>query len=147
MMIFPREMMIQDRLGAHLRTQYTIRPWKRSITVSRLMKMAIVSGTTLVTTIAALSGSAGAQADSASIRAGRQLADTQCAQCHGVDRKAQSTNPAAPAFEDVANVPGMTATALMVALRTSHQSMPNIIVHGRDAENIIAYILSLKRTP
>jgi cytochrome c len=102
--------MIQDRLGAHLRTQYTIRPWKRSITVSRLMKMAIVSGTTLVTTIAALSGSAGAQADSASIRAGRQLADTQCAQCHGVDRKAQSTNPAAPAFEDVANVPGMTAT-------------------------------------
>jgi hypothetical protein len=41
----------------------------------------------------------------------------------------------------------MTATALMVALRTSHQSMPNIIVHGRDAENIIAYILSLKRTP
>ena len=41
------------------------------------MKMAIVSGTTLVTTIAALSGSAGAQTDSASIQAGRQLADTQ----------------------------------------------------------------------
>ena len=115
--------------------------------MSRLMKMAIVSGTTLVTTIAALSGSAGAQTDSASIQAGRQLADTQCAQCHGVDRKAQSTNPSAPAFEDIANVPGMTATALTVALRTSHQSMPNIIVQGRDAENIIAYILSLKRTP
>ena len=115
--------------------------------MSRLMKMAIVSGTTLVTTIAALSGSAGAQTDSASIQAGRQLADTQCAQCHGVDRKAQSTNPSAPAFEDIANVPGMTATALTVALRTSHQLMPNIIVQGRDAENIIAYILSLKRTP
>ena len=122
--------------------------------MSRLMKMAIVSGTTLVTTIAALSGSAGAQTDSASIQAGLQIAQGghipmrwQCAQCHGVDRKAQSTNPAAPAFEDVANVPGMTATALMVALRTSHQSMPNIIVQGRDAENIIAYILSLKRTP
>jgi hypothetical protein len=41
----------------------------------------------------------------------------------------------------------MTATALTVALRTSHQSMPNIIVQGRDPENIIAYILSLKRTP
>ena len=57
--------------------------------MSRLMKMAIVSGTTLVTTIAALSGSAGAQTNSASIQAGRQLADTQCAQCHGVDIKAQ----------------------------------------------------------
>ena len=115
--------------------------------MSRLMRMAIVSGTTLVTTMATLTGSAGAQADSAGIRAGRQFADTQCAQCHGVDRKAQSTNPAAPAFEDIANLPGMTATALTVALRTSHQSKPNIIVQGRDAENIIAYILSLKRTP
>jgi len=97
--------------------------------------------------MATLTGSAGAQTDPAGIRAGRQLADTQCAQCHGVDRKAQSTNPAAPAFEDIANVPGMTATALTVVLRTSHQSMPNIIVQGRDPENIIAYILSLKRTP
>jgi cytochrome c len=147
MMIFPREMMIQDRLGAYLRTQYTICPWKRSITVSRLMRMAIVSSTSLVTTMATLTGSAGAQTDPAGIRAGRQLADTQCAQCHGVDRKAQSTNPAAPAFEDIANVPGMTATALTVALRTSHQSMPNLIIQGRDAENIVAYILSLKRTP
>ena len=115
--------------------------------MSRLMRMAIVSSTSLVTTMATLTGSAGAQTDPAGIRAGRQLADTQCAQCHGVDRKAQSTNPVAPAFEDIANVPGMTATALTVALRTSHQSMPNIIVQGRDAENIIAYILSLKRTP
>jgi len=106
--------------------------------VSRLMKMAIVSGTTLVTTIAALSGSAGAQTDSASIQAGRQLADTQCAQCHGVDRKAQSTNPSAPAFEDIANVPGMTATALTVALRTSHQLMPNIIYLSLENEEFLA---------
>ena len=39
----------------------SIRPWKRSITVSRLMRMAIVSGTSLVTTMATLTGSAGAQ--------------------------------------------------------------------------------------
>ena len=53
--------------------------------MSRLMRMAIVSGTSLATTMATLSGSAGAQADSAGIRAGREFADTQCAQCHGVD--------------------------------------------------------------
>jgi mono/diheme cytochrome c family protein len=113
--------------------------------VSRLMKMAIVSGVTLVSTIAALTGSADAQADSDGIRAGRRLAQTQCAQCHGVDSKEHSANPAAPAFEDIANVSGMTATALTVALRTSHQSMPNLIVQDRDARDIIAYILSLKR--
>ena len=35
--------------------------------------------------------------------------------------------------------------ALTVALRTSHRSMPNLIIKGRNAQNIIAYILSLKR--
>ena len=65
----------------------------------------------------------------------------QCAQCYGVDK---SANPAAPAFEGIAIVPGLTATVLTVALQTFHQSMPN--VQARDAENVIAYILSLKRT-
>jgi mono/diheme cytochrome c family protein len=115
--------------------------------VSRVVKMTIVSSMTLVSTMAVLNGSAEAQADSDSVRAGRQLAQTQCAQCHGVDRGGHSANPAAPVFEDIANVPGMTATALTVALRTSHQSMPNLIIQGRDAENIVAYVLSLKRTP
>ena len=79
------------------------------------------------------------------VRDGRRLAHAECAQCHGVDRKGYSTNPAAPAFDDIANVPGMTSMALMVALRTSHRSMPNLIIKGRNAQNIIAYILSLKR--
>jgi hypothetical protein len=39
----------------------------------------------------------------------------------------------------------MTGAALTVALQTSHRSMPNVIIKGRDAQNIIAYILSLKR--
>jgi mono/diheme cytochrome c family protein len=122
-------------------------PGERSIIVNRLMKVAIVCGMTLVTVGAALTGGACAQADSADVGTGRKLAKTQCAQCHGVDKNAHSANPAAPAFEDIASVPGMTATALTVALRTSHQSMPNLIVSGRDADNIIAYIMSLKRTP
>ena len=80
-----------------------------------------------------------------SVREGRRLAHTECAQCHGVDRKGYSTNPAAPAFDDIANVPGMTSMALTVALQTSHRSMPNLIIKGRNAQNIIAYILSLMR--
>lgn len=63
---------------------------------------------------------------------GRRLAHAECAQCHGVDRKGNSTNPAAPAFDDVANVPGMTSTALMVALRTPHRSMPNFVIKGHE---------------
>jgi len=29
-------------------------------------------------------------------------------------------------------------------LRTSHRSMPNVVVKDRDADNLVAYILSLK---
>jgi hypothetical protein len=38
----------------------------------------------------------------------------------------------------------MTSAALTVALQTSHRSMPNFVIKGHDAQNIIAYILSLK---
>jgi mono/diheme cytochrome c family protein len=79
-----------------------------------------------------------------SVEAGHRLAKESCAQCHGVDKKGYSANPSAPAFEDIANVPGMTRTALTVAMRTSHRSMPNLVIEGRDAADIITYILSLK---
>jgi cytochrome c len=88
-------------------------------------------------------GSANAQPNG-SVREGRRLAHAECAQCHGVGKKGFSTNPKAPAFEDIANIPGMTSAALTVALQTSHRSMPNFVIKGHDAQNIIAYILSLK---
>jgi len=75
---------------------------------------------------------------------GRRLAQADCAQCHGVERNSRSGNPAAPTFDDIANTPGMTGRALIVALRTSHRSMPNLVVKDRDAENLVAYILSLR---
>jgi mono/diheme cytochrome c family protein len=78
-------------------------------------------------------------------REGRRLAHAECAQCHGVDKAAISRNLAAPTFEDVANTPGMTSIALTVALRTWHPSMPNFVIKGADAQNIITYIMSLKK--
>ena len=62
-----------------------------------------------------------------------------------VDRNSYSSNLAAPTFDDIANVPGMTSRALIVALRTPHRSTPNLVIEGRDAEDLVAYILSLKR--
>ncbi len=113
--------------------------------MNRLTKIVIiVCGMTLLTAMARFPD---ARADSGDVGAGRKLAKTQCAQCHGLDDDLHSANPAAPAFAEVANVPGMTATALTVALRTSHRSMPNLIIQPAEADNLIAYILSLKRNP
>jgi len=76
---------------------------------------------------------------------GRRLAHTLCGECHLVDKVPgeQSPNLIAPTFEHIANIPGMNSAALTAALRTSHESMPNIIIKGNDLSDVIAYILSL----
>ena len=42
---------------------------------------------------------------------GRRVAHADCAECHGV-RNSCFSNLAAPAFDDIANIPGMTSRAL-----------------------------------
>ena len=78
---------------------------------------------------------------------GLRLARAQCAECHLVDKVAgRSRHAAAPAFEQIANVTGMTSAALTAALRTSHKTMPNVIIKGSDIGDLVAYILSLKES-
>jgi mono/diheme cytochrome c family protein len=75
---------------------------------------------------------------------GLRIARAICAECHLVDQvPGQSPNLAAPTFEHIANVPGMGSAALAAALRTSHETMPNVIIKGSDLSDVIAYILSL----
>ena len=76
---------------------------------------------------------------------GLAFAQQVCVECHAIDKwQLRSPNPAAPRFEAIANVPGMTSIALTVALQTSHRSMPNLILDTNELRNIVAYILSLK---
>ena len=78
--------------------------------------------------------------------AGLALARQICSECHAVERKlAPSPNSAAPRFVTIANVPGMTAIALSVALQRSHPTMPNINLNASELRDINAYILSLQR--
>jgi len=80
-----------------------------------------------------------------SVQQGLRLARETCAQCHLVDKvMGRSTNDDAPTFKAIANTPGQTSAALAAALQTSHRTMPNVVIKGDDADNVIAYILSLK---
>ena len=76
---------------------------------------------------------------------GLRLAHTLCAECHLVDKAAGQSHRIrdAPTFEHIANIPGMSSIALAAALRTSHETMPNVIIKGSDLSDVIAYILSL----
>ncbi len=78
-------------------------------------------------------------------RHGLSLARQMCSECHLVDNAAgRSANPHAPTFKTIAETPGLTSAALNSALQTSHRTMPNIVIEGADAKDIVAYILSLK---
>jgi len=77
---------------------------------------------------------------------GLALARRSCSECHNVEKtQVPSPNSAAPRFEVIANVPGMTAIALSVALQRSHRTMPNINLNADELRGIVAYILSLQR--
>jgi cytochrome c len=68
-----------------------------------------------------------------------------CAACHAVETgQTSSPNPDAPPFEVIANLPGMTPTALNAWLHSPHPSMPNMIVAPDDRGDVAAYLNSLK---
>ncbi len=76
---------------------------------------------------------------------GLAVAQRLCAECHAILKdQVRSPHPDAPRFEDIAAVPGMTALALSVALRTSHDTMPNLIIPADEMRDVIAYILTLR---
>ena len=55
-----------------------------------------------------------------------------------------SPNRQAPPFKQIANTPGMSVTALTVWSRTTHPTMPNLVIDPNDMDDLIAYILSLR---
>ncbi len=76
---------------------------------------------------------------------GAELARELCATCHLVEKGDRGVSPAgAPAFQDVANDPAVTAIGLGVFFRSPHETMPNLILTQAETDNAIAYILSLR---
>jgi cytochrome c551/c552 len=78
--------------------------------------------------------------------AGHAFARDACRACHMVEAKQQKPRRIVigPAFRDIANTRGMTATALRVFLTTSHPKTPNLILTPDEIADVSAYILSLR---
>jgi cytochrome c len=77
--------------------------------------------------------------------AGRRLATELCGDCHQVRPLFPSLHRYPPSFEDIAKLPSTTRLSLKVFLRSSHKHMPNFIISKLHTDDIIEYILSLKR--
>ena len=95
--------------------------------------------------IASLALSNAALAQSGERAAGRRLATELCGDCHQVRPPFPNFYRHPPTFEEIAKLPSTTGLSLKVFLQSNHTTMPNFIVSKSDADDIIAYILSLKR--
>ena len=90
-----------------------------------------------------------ARAQDGDIATGHAFAREACNACHMVETKSKQPRRIVigPAFRDIANTRGMTATAIRVFLTTSHPKMPNLILTSEEIADVTAYILSLRNRP
>ena len=78
---------------------------------------------------------------------GAALARSWCANCHVVGTGTGQTPPAGdavPTFAAIAAMPSTTALSLRAFLQTPHGRMPDFSLSRTQADDVIAYILSLK---
>jgi len=79
---------------------------------------------------------------------GAQIAASQCAQCHATGvATAPAMKPdvaAAPSFREIAQKPVMTKLAIRVFMRSTHPSMPDIILQDDEIDALADYIHSLR---
>jgi cytochrome c2 len=109
--------------------------------MNRIMLACAIAAVTLVTQVPILAQ----PVERDSISSGRQIATTICGNCHEISRTMSPKTAVGPRLEDIANLPSTTALSLKVFLRSSHKRTRNLILSGADSDDVIAYILSLKR--
>jgi mono/diheme cytochrome c family protein len=80
--------------------------------------------------------------------AGHVLASEVCATCHVVSaRQANDPGVGAPSFLEFAGDPAVTEMSLHAFLQTPHATMPNLMLTPEETDDIISYLLTLKRQP
>jgi cytochrome c len=76
--------------------------------------------------------------------AGKRLAEAWCSECHAIGPEVVYGLKRAPGFAEIAQRPRTTPLSPNVFLRSNHDNMPNFILKRDEADDIVAYIVSLK---
>jgi mono/diheme cytochrome c family protein len=76
---------------------------------------------------------------------GRKIATTLCSSCHRVLPMTLSDKADPPSFQSIADLPSTTGISLNVFLHSTHRNMPDFILSSAESNDLIAYILSLKK--
>lgn len=96
--------------------------------------------------LAASASPALAQPEPGDVRAGRGLAANWCANCHRIAPGGPGpvTDVAAP-FATIAAMPSTTSMSLRVFLQSPHAGMPDYRLTREQLDDVVAYLLSLRR--
>ena len=84
------------------------------------------------------------ESSSDSAASGHSLAAAWCKGCHAIDAASGGAASGAPDFAAIAGQPSTTALSLRV-FTANHRSMPNLVLTPAQADDLVNYILSLKR--
>ena len=76
---------------------------------------------------------------------GRKIATTLCNSCHQVLPISLPDKGDPPSFQSIADQPSTTGISLNVFLHSNHNNMPDFILSSAESNDLIAYILSLKK--
>ncbi len=89
---------------------------------------------------------AAATAQAASVDNGKNLAERNCAPCHAIGAKGESTNPISPPFRDIhlRYRPADLGEIFQGGLLTHHPAMPEFRFNLRELEDIAAYMQSVE---
>ena len=101
----------------------------------------------IVLTVLGLSAGAQAADHVGDPVAGKRTASDMCSQCHDTTGNEKPNSPPgnAPPFISLAQSQEQTPQKLRRTLMLPHGRMVNLIMPGRDTENVISYILSLRK--
>lgn len=104
-----------------------------------IVRLLIVAAGTILSS-AALAQQAAGDAD-----AGRRFAEIWCSGCHAVELRTTRSGGIAPDFPSIAGRRATTARWLRVYLGKPHDKMPNFVLDKEDTDDVVAFLMSLKR--
>ena len=99
----------------------------------------------IVATGVALSSAAFAQTTTGNVDAGRRFAEIWCSGCHAVELRTTRSGGIAPDFPSIVSRRSTTARWLRAYLSKPHDKMPNFVLEKEDTDDVVAFLMSLKR--
>ena len=100
---------------------------------------------TRVAIAAAFLVSAPVHAETPNVARGKAFAERWCARCHAIEAGHRSAEPGIPSFMRMAADPENTRSALRQFITIPHFEMPPQSLTTAEIDDVIAYILSLRR--